>query len=197
MQFLSVKLSLSGKTVISQFLNQGSFHFNHSVAPQFSHILESFIHVIMLGRTFRVKEKVQVLDVVTSIWESAVILSLISVWCVRIKWSDWPGNAISGVPEDRKKTQQHGIYENSTNTMIFVSSAEGRIREKIKHRSTPDGCTGTRWSFLNMLGVSKKGLSSSTTLSCPSVQFVWSTNLRILRGMDHHAVAIYTLGTPS
>ena len=29
-----------------------------------------------------------------------------------------------------------------------------------------------------MLGVLKKGLSTSTTLSCPSAQFVWSTNLR-------------------
>ena len=45
-----------------------------------------------------------------------------------------------------------------------MSSAEGGIREKIKCRSTPDGCTGTRWSFLIMLGVSKKGLSSSATL---------------------------------
>ena len=57
----------------------------------------------MLSRTFRVKEKVQVLDAVTSIWESAVILSLISDWCVNIKWSDWPGSAIFGVPEDIKE----------------------------------------------------------------------------------------------
>ena len=37
------------------------------------------------------------------IWESAVILSLISDWCVKIKWSDWPGSAIFSGPEDRKE----------------------------------------------------------------------------------------------
>ena len=87
MQFLSVKPSLSRKTIISHFLKQGAFCFNHSIAPDFtdfSHILESFIHVIMLFRTLRVKKKVQALDAVTSIGESAVILSLISDWCVKI-----------------------------------------------------------------------------------------------------------------
>ena len=57
----------------------------------------------MLSITFRVKEKVQHLDAVPSIWETAVILSLISDWCVKIKWSDWPGSAIFSVPEDRKE----------------------------------------------------------------------------------------------
>ena len=103
MQFLSVNPSLSGKIVISQFLNQGSFHFNLSIASQFRLILESFIHVIILSRTFRPKDKVQVLDAVTSIWESAVTLSLISDWCVKIKWSDWPQSAFFSVPEDRKE----------------------------------------------------------------------------------------------
>ena len=186
MQFLSVKPSLSGKLFISQFLNQGSFHFNHSIAPQFSHILESFIRVIMLCRTFRVKELVQILDAATSICESAVILSLISDWCVNIKWSDWPGTAIFSVDRRQKR---------KCNSMEYKKNL--RTREKIKYRSTPDGYTGTRWSFLNILGVSKKGLTSSTTLSCPSAKFVWSTNLGILRLMDHHAVAIYTLTTPS
>ena len=101
--FLISKAAIIRETVISQFLNQGSFHFKHSIASQLSHILESFILVIMLSRTFRVREKVQVLDAVTSIWESAVILSLISDWCVKIKWSDWPGSAIFSVPEDRKE----------------------------------------------------------------------------------------------
>ena len=57
----------------------------------------------MLSRTFRVKEKVQVLDAVTSNWKSAVILSLISDWAVKIKWSDWPGSAISSVPENSQE----------------------------------------------------------------------------------------------
>ena len=109
MQFLSVKPSLSGKTVISKFLNQGSFHFNHSIASQLSLILEYFILVIMQSRTFRVKEKVQVLDAITSNRESAVFLSLISDCCIKVKWSNWPESAIFDVPEARKKTQQHGI----------------------------------------------------------------------------------------
>ena len=58
----------------------------------------------MLSRTFRVKKKVQVLDSVTFIWESAKFLSLISDWCVMIKWSDWPGSAIFSVPEDKKES---------------------------------------------------------------------------------------------
>ena len=62
----------------------------------------------MLSRTYRVKEKVQNLDAVTFIWESAVILSLDSYWCLTIKQSDWPASDIFSVPEDRKKTQQHG-----------------------------------------------------------------------------------------
>ena len=57
----------------------------------------------MLSRTFRVKGKIQVLDAVTSIWESAKILSLISDWCVKNEWSDWPGSAIFSVPENRKE----------------------------------------------------------------------------------------------
>ena len=57
----------------------------------------------MLSRIFRVKEKVQFLDVVTSIKECAVILSLISDWSVKINWSHWPGIAIFSVPEDSKK----------------------------------------------------------------------------------------------
>ena len=81
--------SCNRETVNSQFLNQDSFHFNHSIVPQFSLILESFIHGIMLSRTFRVKEK--------------VILSLTSDWSVKIKWYDWPGPAIFTVPEDRKE----------------------------------------------------------------------------------------------
>ena len=96
------------KSVISQIMQKGSFHFNQSIASQLSHILESFILVIMLTRNFRVKVKVHVLEAVTSIWESAVILALISDWCVKIKWSDWTGDAIFSVTED-KKTQQHGI----------------------------------------------------------------------------------------
>ena len=137
----------------------------------------------MLSRTFRVKEKVQVLNAVTSIWESAVILSLISDWCVKIKWSDWPGSAIFSVPEDRKENATAWNIRKFTNTMILVSSTEGGIREKDKMSFNPRRL--------------RCGLSSSTTLSCPSAQFVWSTNFRKLRGVDHQAVATYTLGTPS
>ena len=36
--------------------------------------------------------------------------------------------------------------------------------------------------FFQHAGSVKKGLSSSTTLSCPSAQIVWSTNLRIQNG---------------
>ena len=50
--------------------------------------------------------------------------------------------------------------------------------------------------FFNCAGSFKKGLSSSRTVSCPSAQFIWSTNLRMLRGMDQLAVAVYTLSTP-
>ena len=95
----------------------------------------------MLSRTFQVKEKVQVLDAVTSIWESAVILSLISDWCVKIKWSDWAGSAIFSVPEDRKENATawniRKFYEHNDTCVI------SKIREKVKYRSTPDGCTGT------------------------------------------------------
>ena len=66
--------------------------------------------------------------------------------------------------------------------MILVSSVEGGIRERSCH-SSPDACTGTRWSFLIMPVVSKNGFLSSTTLSCPSAHIVWSTKLMILRGM--------------
>ena len=153
----------------------------------------------MLIRTFRVKEKVQVLDAVTSNWERAVILSLIKgILCsVKIIWSHWPGNAIFSVPEDGKENAAAwsiGKFHEHSDTCVF----SGRRNSRKKNcRSTPDGCTGTRWSFLNMLGVSKKELSSLTTLSCPSAHFVSSANLRILRGVDHHAVALYTLCTPS
>ena len=106
--FISKAVIIRKKSVISQIMHQGSFHFNQSIASQLSQILESFILVIMLTRTFRVKVKVHVLDAFTSIWESAVNLALISDWCVKIKWSDWTGSAIFSVKED-EKTQQHGI----------------------------------------------------------------------------------------
>ena len=103
------------------------------------------------GKIFRVKVKVQVFDAINSIWEIAVILSLISDWCVKIKWSNWPESAIFSVSEDRKENATAWNIRKFTNTMILVSSAEGGIRKKIKYSSTPDGCRGTRWSFLNML----------------------------------------------
>ena len=196
MQFLSVKPSLSGKTVISQFMDQGTFRFNHSIAHQFSHKLESFIRAIMLSRTFRVKEKVQVIDAVISIRESAVFLSLISDWCVKIKWSDWPGSAIFSVPKDRKENPTawniRKIHEHNDTCVISMR----RKLRKDKISFNPRRLHSNSMVLLNMLGVSKKGLSSSTTLSRPSAQFFWSTNFRILRGMDHHAVALLTLDTP-
>ena len=197
MQFLSVKPLLSRKTVISQFLNQGSFHFNHSITSQLSHILESFILVIMLSRIFRVGEKVQVLDAVTSIWESAVILSLISDLCEKIKWSDWPGSATFSVPEDRKEDttawNMRKIHEHNDNCVI----SRRRNSRKDKISFNPRRLHRDSVVFFEHAGSVKKGLSSSTTLSCPSALFVWSKNLRILRAMDNHAVALYTLGAPS
>ena len=197
MQFLSVKPSLSGKTVISQFLNQALFHFNHSIASQLSHILESFIVVITLGRTFWVKEKIQVLDAVTSIWKRAVILSLISDWCVKIKLSDWPGSAIFSVSEERNENASawniRKFHEH--NDTCVISTWRNSRKDKISFN--PRRLHRDSIVFFEHARSVKKGLSSSTILSWPSAQFVWSTNFRILRGMDHHAVAIYTLGTPS
>ena len=151
----------------------------------------------MLSRVFRVKEKVQVLDAVLSIWVSSVILSIISDWCVKIKWSDWSGSAIFSDPEDRKESAAAlniGNFHECIDTCVISRRPSSKKRS---YCSKSNGCTGTRWSFSNMLGVSRKGWSSSTTLSCPNAQFVRSTNLRILREMDHHAVEVYTLGTPS
>ena len=74
---------------------------------------------IMQGKTFRLKEKVQVLDAVTSIWKSAVILSLISDWSLKVKWSDWPESAIISVPEDSKE-----------------NAAAWNIRKFLKHNYT-------------------------------------------------------------
>ena len=85
----------------------------------------------MLGRTLLVNEKVQVLDVVASIWESAVTLSLISDWCVKIKWLDWPGSAIFSVPEDRQGNAGAwtiGKFHEDNDT--FVISRRGNSRKK-------------------------------------------------------------------
>ena len=71
-------------------------------------------------------EKLQALDAVISIWESAVILSLII------------------------NAQQHGIYENITNKIKLLSCTEG-IRDNRIQRSTKDGCTGYRWCFSNVI----------------------------------------------
>ena len=48
----------------------------------------------------------------------------------------------------------------------------------------------------NAIGLSSTQCAAKI-LGSPSAQFVWSTNLRILRGMHNHAVAIYTLCTLS
>ena len=45
----------------------------------------------MLRQTFSGDDKIQVLDPTTFIWESAKIISYVSDWCVRIKWTEWPG----------------------------------------------------------------------------------------------------------
>ena len=151
----------------------------------------------MLSTTFRVQVKVQVLDAITSLWESAVILSLISDWCVKIKWSDWPGSAIFIVREERKENATawkiRKLHEH--NDTCVISRRWNSRKDKISFN--PRRLHRDSMVFFQHAGSVKKGLSSSTTLSCPSAQFVWSTNLRILWGMDHHALATYTLGTPS
>ena len=86
-------------------MRDATIQFNYSIASQFSYILESFILVIMLSRIFRVKEKVQVLVAVTSIGESAVILSFISDWCVKIEGSEWSDVSSLVSQKTKKKTQ--------------------------------------------------------------------------------------------
>ena len=85
--------------VMIQFLTK--IHFISTFQFLLSSVISKyFILVIMLSRTFQVKEKVQVIDAVTSIWESAVNLSLFSV---KVKRSDWPGIEIFSVPVNRKE----------------------------------------------------------------------------------------------
>ena len=67
-----------------------------------------------------------------------------------IKWSDWPVSAIFSVPEDRK------VNAAAWNIWKLHEHNEGWIRKRRSYPSTPDGCTGTWWSFANMLGRSKK-----------------------------------------
>ena len=184
------------ETIISQFLNQGSFHFNHSFASQLSHILESFNLVIMLT------EKVKVLDAVTSIWESAVILSFISDWCVKINWPDFPGNAIFRVPEDRKEnaTAWNIRKVHKYNDTCVISRR--RISRKDKISFNPRRLHSDSMVFFEHAGSVKKGICkkgiviiNDPFVSQCTVRLV--DKPRILRGMYHHAVAVYTLGTLS
>ena len=151
----------------------------------------------MLSRNFRVKEKVQVLEAVTSIWESAVSLSLISDWCEKTSWSDWPGSAIFSVPEDRKENATAWNIKNFHKHIDTCVISRRRISRKDKISFNPRQLHRDSMVFLEHARSVKKKLSSSTILSCSSAQFVWSTNLRILRGMEHHAEEFYTLCTPS
>ena len=80
----------------------------------------------MLSRTYCVKENVQVLDAVTSI----CIFSLISDWCVKVKWSDWPEYAIFNVPEDRKENAAAWNIRNFANNHTCVISRRRNSRKE-------------------------------------------------------------------
>ena len=98
----------------------------------------------MVSRVFRAKEKVQVLDAVLSIWVSSVVLSIISGWCVKIKWSDWSGSAILSDPEDRKESAAAlniGNFHECIDTCVISrrpSSKKEKLLFKIKrlHRDS-------------------------------------------------------------
>ena len=158
-------------------------------------IIQSLL--ITLSKTVWLKKKVQVLNTVTSDWESAKILSLISDWSVKINWSDWPRSAIFSVPEDSKENAA------AWNIRKFHEHNDTRVISRRRKSRKNKLSFNPRWLhrdlvvFFEHAESVKKGLSSSTTLSCPRAQFIWSTNLRILRGVDLHALAVYTLGTPS
>ena len=114
----------------------------------------------MLIRTFRVKEKVQVLDAVTSNWERAVILSLIKgiLWSVKIIWSHWPGNAIFSVPEDGKENAAAwsiGKFHEHSDTCVFSGRRNSR---KKKLSFNPRRLYRDSMVFFEHAGSVKKGI---------------------------------------
>ena len=87
----------------------------------------------MLSTSFRVNKKVQVLDAVTSILNTAVILSLISHWCLKTKWSVRPERAIFNVPEDGKEnaaTWNLGKFHEHNDTCVISRRLNSR-KEKL------------------------------------------------------------------
>ena len=149
-----------------------------------------------LGRIFLIKEKTQVLNAITSIWENFVSLTLINDWCVKINWSDWPGRVIFSVPEDRKENAAawnvRKIHEHNDTCVISKRPKSRKKKLSFKPRRLH------RYSmvFFKHAGSVKKWIVFFKDPFDFSAQFLWSTNLRILRGLNHYSVAISSISTP-
>ena len=47
------------------------------------------MHAVSVSNRFDVRDKVQVLDTSTGIWEPAVVVGIEGTWSARVKWSAW------------------------------------------------------------------------------------------------------------
>ena len=101
MQFLSRKPLLSGKTVISQFLNQRSLRFqsfNRSSIQPYIRVFHPCHHAKFSGKGKSLSPRCRHFHL------GKCCNFMISQRLVpQVEWSDWPGIAIFSVPGDRKE----------------------------------------------------------------------------------------------
>ena len=87
-------------------------------------------------------EEIQVLDEVTSIWESAKVLSVVSDWSIKVKWINWPSSysrdgVLITVPENLR--QLPASCWNVRKSLKKNEAGESRSRRRGAQQHAADG----------------------------------------------------------